>query len=42
MRLHADESMFDKRFPYVVQLSSIGPMEIQHQLLLHTGQLNMN
>lgn len=34
MGLHADESMFDKRLPDVVQLSSISPIEI-HQLL-HT------
>lgn len=34
MGLHADESMFHKRLPNVVQLSSISPIEI-HQLL-HT------
>lgn len=27
MRLHADESMFDKRLPHVVQLSSIDPVK---------------
>lgn len=27
VRLHADQSMFDKRLPHVVQLSSINPVE---------------
>ena len=27
MRLHADESVSDQRFPHVVQLSSINPVE---------------
>lgn len=39
VRLHADESIFDKTLPHVVQLSSIDPVETE-DWLLHSEHLN--